>query len=482
MDDTAASPAAATATAAGYDASREKATTTNIKDDGSNSVRLLIKSSNQQYDDMIIESDLCWTVQRLKKQLFLVYPGKPDINDQKLIYSGKLLDDNQKLSEVIRSYKDVYQQHNIFHLVCANKNVPKAPLKTMPKVAQSTAPTTTTTTSTPTTATGSPSTASASGAEQPNELRHRHGLQDHQRQQQIPQQGVAFDSSWAQFWQQHNQPNLHTANTNPQQMLQYQAMLYNAWMQQVYVQYMQQMNGSTSGSGLPNMPLRCFLQTPTPVVSPVATADATVAAAQMPARADDEGAAVAAAAAAGVVENERRNFPNIQEEPEMRDWLDSFFSFTRLAVFFTVLYFNSSPLRCLLVVLIAGVIYLYHIGVLRRRPERNNNNINRNNNAGNDAAAFAAVQQIQRMMDAAVEREQNDPQAANEPVAGNQQDNVDAPAAAGPAGSGPADQAAAMAAEAVVVDQPNANNSVISVVRTFVVTFFTSLLPEAPAL
>lgn len=54
----------------------------------------------------------------------------------------------------------------------------------------------------------------------------------------------------------------------------------------------------------------------------------------------------------------RPNFPHIQEEPEMRDWLDSFFSFTRLAIFVTVLYFNSSPLRCLLVVLIAGAIYL----------------------------------------------------------------------------------------------------------------------------
>lgn len=52
------------------------------------------------------------------------------------------------------------------------------------------------------------------------------------------------------------------------------------------------------------------------------------------------------------------HFPNIQEEPENHDWLDSFFSFTRLAIFITVLYFNSSPLRCLLVMLIASVIYL----------------------------------------------------------------------------------------------------------------------------
>lgn len=91
MDDSTAttpSPSTATATAAGYDAARDKQT--NNKNSNSNvaasvaansssgsSVRLLIKSSNQQYDDMNIESDLSWTVERLKKQLSLVYPGKP---------------------------------------------------------------------------------------------------------------------------------------------------------------------------------------------------------------------------------------------------------------------------------------------------------------------------------------------------------------------------------------------------------------------
>ncbi|XP_030080302.1 homocysteine-responsive endoplasmic reticulum-resident ubiquitin-like domain member 2 protein [Drosophila hydei] len=192
------------------------------------------------------------------------------------------------------------------------------------------------------------------------------------------------------------------------------------------------------------------------------------------------------------------NFPNIQEEPEVRDWLDSFFSLTRLAIFVTVLYFNSSPMRCLMVVFIASVIYLYHIGVLRRRRERNNNNINRNNNAGNNIAAFAAVQQIQRMMDAAVEQD-NNPQAVDAAIAAAEQPNaapapVQAPAqapaaepndAAQPAASAGGDQAmdaAAAAAEAVAVEPANANTSVISIVRTFVITFFTSLLPEAPAL
>lgn len=52
-------------------------------------------------------------------------------------------------------------------------------------------------------------------------------------------------------------------------------------------------------------------------------------------------------------------FPNLpQDEQENRDWLDNFFSITRLALFLTILYFNSSPLRCLVVVIIAGGIYL----------------------------------------------------------------------------------------------------------------------------
>jgi len=84
MDDTTAttpSPSSA-ATAAGYDAARDKTDTgvavaASAAAASSSSVRLLIKSSNQQYDDMNIESDLCWTVERLKKQLSVVYPGKP---------------------------------------------------------------------------------------------------------------------------------------------------------------------------------------------------------------------------------------------------------------------------------------------------------------------------------------------------------------------------------------------------------------------
>lgn len=51
------------------------APTTNTK--SSTHVKLLIKSSNQQYDDQVIESDLSWTVRKLKVHLSVVYPNKP---------------------------------------------------------------------------------------------------------------------------------------------------------------------------------------------------------------------------------------------------------------------------------------------------------------------------------------------------------------------------------------------------------------------
>uniref|UniRef100_A0A6P4FPS1 Homocysteine-responsive endoplasmic reticulum-resident ubiquitin-like domain member 2 protein n=1 Tax=Drosophila rhopaloa TaxID=1041015 RepID=A0A6P4FPS1_DRORH len=396
------------------------------------------------------------------------------IQDQKLIYSGKLLDDSQKLSEVIRSYKDVYQQHHIFHLVCATKQVITPPPKTVTVPPKEAVP------------------ASQDGSGNANELRQRHPTQQQPAQQAgaaSPTPGLA--NPWAHFWQQ-NQAAAASASAigNPHALFQQQALIYNAWMQQVYAQYMQQYARSTlpgsNESVLPPLPQHLMTQVPLIAARNFAEAQPVAGAAAAPAA-----QAPPAPQINGAPLN-RPNFPNIQEEPEMRDWLDSFFSFTRLAIFVTVLYFNSSPLRCLLVVLIAGAIYLYHIGVLRRRRERNNNNINRNNNA-DDAAAFAAVQQIQRMMDAAVERENNDPQAANEPGAvpaagpagaAAGRDVIDAPAAAAApvaasaANTDPAD----LSAEAVAVEPPNANNSVISVVRTFVITFFTSLLPEAPAL
>lgn len=70
-------------------------------------------------------------------------------------------------------------------------------------------------------------------------------------------------------------------------------------------------------------------------------------------------APVAAPAPAENVDQPQPRFPNIvQEEQDNRDWLDSFYSITRLVALLTLVYFYSSPLRCLVVALIAVGIYL----------------------------------------------------------------------------------------------------------------------------
>lgn len=57
----------------------------------------------------------------------------------------------------------------------------------------------------------------------------------------------------------------------------------------------------------------------------------------------------------------QRRFPNIiqDEQDENRDWLDILYSMSRLMILLCLVYFYSSPLRCLIVILIAASIYLW---------------------------------------------------------------------------------------------------------------------------
>lgn len=91
-----------------------------------------------------------------------------------------------------------------------------------------------------------------------------------------------------------------------------------------------------------------------PVIPPT-TATAPAAQAQAPAA-----AAAPAPAPAENVERAQPRFPNIVQEQEQdnRDWLDSFYSVTRLLALLTLVFFYSSPLRCLVVAIIAIGIYL----------------------------------------------------------------------------------------------------------------------------
>ncbi|XP_035217084.1 homocysteine-responsive endoplasmic reticulum-resident ubiquitin-like domain member 2 protein isoform X2 [Stegodyphus dumicola] len=83
-------------------------------------IQLVIKAPNQNVEDQIICCNLNWTVQKLKNHLSEVYPNKPIIEEQKLIYSGRLLHDHLHLKDILRHEEGQSPVH-ILHLVCSSK-------------------------------------------------------------------------------------------------------------------------------------------------------------------------------------------------------------------------------------------------------------------------------------------------------------------------------------------------------------------------
>ncbi|XP_072529656.1 homocysteine-responsive endoplasmic reticulum-resident ubiquitin-like domain member 2 protein [Salminus brasiliensis] len=86
-------------------------------------VILVIKAPDQKYDDQTINCFLNWTVEKLKRHLSKVYPSKPRSKDQRLVYSGKLLQDHCKLRDVLRKQDEFH----MLHLVCASRSPPPSP-------------------------------------------------------------------------------------------------------------------------------------------------------------------------------------------------------------------------------------------------------------------------------------------------------------------------------------------------------------------
>lgn len=134
-----------------------------------------------------------------------------------------------------------------------------------------------------------------------------------------------------------------------------------SWMQQAYTQYMNQyMNLLQSPEAFYQMNQQqqtqqpqnfAFIQPQMPFASPPAAVPENVNEA-----AANNDAAVAQAPAAEVPQ---RRFPNIiQDEQENRDWLDILYSMSRLMILLCLVYFYSSPIRCLVVILIGVSIYL----------------------------------------------------------------------------------------------------------------------------
>lgn len=144
------------------------------------------------------------------------------------------------------------------------------------------------------------------------------------------------------------------------------------WMQQAYAQYMNQymnmmqqqqtqQSPNLAGFMQPQMPFisPTIVPTPTQPISSSTSNNSEIQNPPQPQPQVEQAPQQQVAAAAAAAAEPQRRFPNIiQDEQENRDWLDIVYSMSRLLILLCLVYFYSSPLRCLIVILIGISIYL----------------------------------------------------------------------------------------------------------------------------
>uniref|UniRef100_A0A8C0AHG3 Homocysteine inducible ER protein with ubiquitin like domain 1 n=1 Tax=Bos mutus grunniens TaxID=30521 RepID=A0A8C0AHG3_BOSMU len=308
-------------------------------------VTLLVKSPNQRHRDLELSADRSWSVGRLKAHLSRVYPERPRPEDQRLIYSGKLLLDHQCLRDLLPKQ----EKRHVMHLVCNVKSTSKMP-KAGAKVAESTEQ-----------PTGlnqgqSPGDSSSDGLRQREVLRNPSpsGWESISRpeaaQPAFQGLGPGFSGYTTYGW------------------------LQLSWFQQMYArQYYMQYLAATAASG-------AFVPAPSAQEIPVVTAPTPAPIHnQFPAENQpaNQNAAPQVVVNPGANQNLRMNAqggPIVEEDDEInRDWLDWTYSAATFSVFLSILYFYSSLSRFLMVMGATVVMYLHHVGwfPFRQRPVQN---------------------------------------------------------------------------------------------------------------
>ncbi|XP_067651489.1 homocysteine-responsive endoplasmic reticulum-resident ubiquitin-like domain member 2 protein isoform X2 [Haliotis asinina] len=290
-----------------------------MMDLGDNPVTLIVKAPNQRIADQTVDCFLEWTVRKLKEHLENVYPSKPKHSLQKLIYSGKLLQDHVTLKEVLRQL-DEASLHTV-HLVCAGGSEGS--------YIESTSDTIDATPSS-----SSHSTDSTEG------IRYRGPTMPGMEQLQLGGNVMAPPMMMPPGY----------GGYSPEQYL---------WMQQMYAQYMTQ-----------------YMQYYNNAYHQIPPATPTTAAATegRPANQNQPNNAPAAPAQAnpnmrmnaqgGMVEDED------EEDVEHRDWLDYIYILFRFLVLLSIVYFYSTFSRFVAVFIGFVIIYFLQKGWLniRRNP------------------------------------------------------------------------------------------------------------------
>ncbi|XP_064610399.1 homocysteine-responsive endoplasmic reticulum-resident ubiquitin-like domain member 2 protein [Liolophura sinensis] len=411
----------------------------------SNPVTLVVKAPNQRIADQTIECMLGWTVKKLKEHLSSVYPSKPEEKEQKLIYSGRLLQDHLMLKDILRQYGED-TQHTV-HLVCSptsegssgytdsqprnsmvNKPVPPASSSAQSGGLRHRRPEPTPVSTQP-----------------PTHVPHSYAQQAALWNQYIEQMGYQIPS---QMNHQMVPPAVNHMAYNPQQYM---------WMQQMYAQYManymQYYQTATASSTPPTTPpanAQPLPQVPNPA--------ANLRNAQQPANQN-----IRMNAQGGPVDDDD------EDEFGQRDWLDWVYTFSRFGVLLSIVYFYSTMSRFIVVFLFFFVVYLYEKGWFRFRRRQEP-----------EVVAQQAEQQQQQPA-APAQPDGNQPVGAEVPpnqtgegdLAGNnaqseneiQETPEDSEVMGDNSGEAQAEEA-----------RPGA----LTLLWCFVVTFFTSLIPQPP--
>ncbi|KAJ6649632.1 Homocysteine-responsive endoplasmic reticulum-resident ubiquitin-like domain member 2 protein, partial [Pseudolycoriella hygida] len=325
-----------------------------------NPVTIIVKAPNQQFEDQTVRCELSWTIKRLKGLLSEVYPSKPKTDEQRLIYSGQLLNDTIVLKDVLRQYEG--QDTHTVHLVLQPNKVFEASNTNMSQSIHSDI-----------TADGlrqriaSQNRSSASSGpfhtqtDWSNSFMDPARMADINRQynewvsQQLPSYNLMVEQIYRQYYNQYmsslNQPNNLSQNGGLSNLPQmpYYPQNYFATPNLYSSPFLQQQNNQSQQPQVPQAQ-----EAPQPQVQQIPQ--------QQPLPEQQPNPA-------------QQRFPNIvQEEVENRDWLDLFYAFSRLMVLVTLVYFYSSPLRCLIVIFFIILYYGYHVGYFRQLNREPNNN------------------------------------------------------------------------------------------------------------
>jgi len=409
------------------------------------SIRLVVKTPNQRFKDIHIDCDLGWTVKKLKDYLANVHPTNPESVSQKLIYSGHLLKDEQQLKEVLSKEHD---SHTV-HIVCPSASEETPQNRKIPSLI------------------GNTNNTSEATMPPSDGLRHR----TTSSQAQFPNissssynqwygSGNQYDAYWQnyystmmqQYYQYMNQVQSHSSPSTADHL--------HHWQLNMMAMYQQNLYGYPPGfTPFHHSPPASPHSEPSSPTMQTEGSGAEVIEPPPETAVEQPQAQVGEADQRQNIEQQNQNMPmnaggamfddDDENGDENRDWLDWFHTFLRATVMLSIMYFYSSTTRILMISLLGFIIYLYQTGwlTLRRAARDQAGAQDRNENVNEQAR--------HQEDEAANQQSGEDSETLNEGRGENleQQNNLQQP-------------------------QISPFRAQMSILYTFVTSFFTSLLPQ----